>query len=262
MGEDGELLMKLGRLPADYSKPRLWLEDYYVDTAMPTPPQNVDRASRVATWPMYKNDVWGCCTIAGIAHMLGAQATYAKGAELTYDDAEIATAYEGVCPGFDPATDANDNGAVMSDVLAYMASTGLMPGTSVADQHKITAYAQLRDMSPANLKLAMYLFGSVYIGVNLPQSAQEQFSRGEPWTYQKGSRIAGGHCVVLQKDTPAFVNEFTAISWGAAVRVQDKWLATYMMEAWVAITPAWFQSNAHTIDAVSLVTLTDDMRAL
>jgi hypothetical protein len=246
---------KLGKLPADYSKPRLWAEDYYVSTALPTPPLYVDRESRVAEWPMYLNDKFGDCTIAGIGHVIGAQATYAHGLETTFSDNQIETAYTGVCPGFNPVTDANDNGAVLSDVLAYMKSTGM-------GGHTISAYAQLRAMDIDSLKLALYLFGSVYIGVNLPRSAEDQFAAGEPWTYVKGSRIAGGHCVAIQKITPGFPNPYSIVTWGKVVRVQELWLETYMDEAWVAIGPDWIQSNKMSIDGLNLTQLTDDMNAI
>jgi hypothetical protein len=209
----------------------------------------------VSTWPMYENDKFGDCTVAAAGHLFGATSTYAKGMEVTFSDSQITTGYEGVCPGFNPVTDANDNGAVISDVLAYMHNTG-MAG------HTASAYAQLRHTDQASLKLALYLFGSVYIGVNLPQSAENQFAQGLPWTYQRGSRIAGGHCVVIQKIDPRYPNPYSVITWGAAERVEQPWMDTYLEEAWVVVTPDWLQSNLHTIDGLDIIALEQDMNAI
>lgn len=256
--------MKTGRLPPDYSKPRLWAEDYYNLAKLPVPPPCVDRMSRVATWPMYLNDKYGCCTIAGFGHLFGAITTYAKGGEITFSDADITTVYEDNCPGFNPVTDANDNGAVMSNVLAYMASTGMLPGSrpTLADQYKISAYAQLKNTSLASLKLALYLFGSVYIGVNLPTTAEEQFSAGQPWTYVQGAGIAGGHCVVIQKIDPRYQNPYSVITWGSPERVSEKWMDTYLEEAWVVVSSEWLQTNLHTIDGLDISALEHDMNAI
>jgi hypothetical protein len=247
--------MKLGRLAPDYTKPRLWLEDYYQKIALPTPPMIVDRMSKVSEQPMYCNDRYGCCTIAGMGHLFGAQKAYANPPEVVFSDDQIISAYEANCPGFNPVTDANDNGCLMSDVLAYMTRTGMAGNT-------VTAYAQLRSTNIDSLKLALYLFGSVYIGVNLPQSAETQFGAGQAWTYVKGSPIIGGHCVVIQKTEPVYNPAHTVITWGSPVRVTDQWMQTYLEEAWVAITPDWIQTNQHTIDAIDLSALTADMSAI
>jgi hypothetical protein len=246
---------RLGRLAPDYSKPRLWLEDYYVKTSLPVPPQNVDRMSKVSSWPMYLNDRYGDCTIAGAGHFLGAQSAFALGKEVIFSDATITAAYQAVCPGFDPVTDSNDNGATLQNVLAYMSDANAF-GTTVL------AYAQLKGTDPASLKLALYLFGSVYIGVNLPQSAEQQFSEGKPWIYERGSPIIGGHCVVIQKMTPEYPNESTVVTWGGSVRASDEWLATYMEEAWVAITPDWIQTNQHSVDGLDVAQMTADAAAI
>lgn len=255
MGSIGELLMKLGRLAPDYNVDRLWVEDYYHTDSLPVPPVCVDRMSRVSTWPMYDNDKYGDCTVAAAAHLFGATSTYAKGVEATFNETQIVATYEGVCPGFDPVTDANDNGAVMSNVLAYLRSTGM-------GGHKATAYAQLRHTDIDSLKLALYLFGSVYIGVNLPASAEAQFAQGLPWTYQRGSRILGGHCVDIQKIDPRYPNPYSVITWGGAVRVAQTWMDTYLEEAWVVVTPDWLQSNLHTIDGLDITALEADMNAI
>jgi hypothetical protein len=247
--------VKLGRLAPDYSKSRLWLEDYYIRAYLPTPPVNVDRCSKVSSWPMYLNDRFGDCTCAGMGHLIGAQSAYAKPSEVLFTNTQIQSLYEIVCPGFNPVTDANDNGAMLQTVLQAMSATNPL-GVEV------TAFAQLKATDINSLKLALYLFGSVYIGVNLPQSAETQFSNGQPWTYVQGDPIAGGHCVCIQKITPDYLNPYTAITWGGTVRVQSEWMNTYLEEAWVAITPDWIQSNQHSIDGVDVQGLIADAAAI
>ena len=202
-------MYKLGRRPPDYRKPRLWLEDYAIG-ALPTPVYPLDRAVGTS-WPMYLNDTLGDCTIAGLGHMVGAWSKIIHGTagEVLFTNDVIEAVYSAV-GGYVPGDPNTDNGCVMSDVLAYWQSTGV-------SGHKISAYAQLSDTSEASLNWALKNFGSVYLGINCPQSAQQQFGNA-PWTYVKGSPIAGGHCITLQSNASAGVYGFT--TWGALQAVE------------------------------------------
>lgn len=241
--------MKLGRLAPDYSKPRLWAEDYYT-TELPPLAAAVDYCSHVPSWPVYLNDQISDCTIAAAGHMIQAWSAYA-GTETAVSDDDVLRAYEAVS-GYDPATGANDNGAVMSGVLAYWQSTGI-------GGHKIEAYAQIRNPTTLALNQCLQVFGSCYIGVNLPVSAQDQFPG--PWTYVKGSPIAGGHAICLQRCGP-YVDAETYISWGQPVRTQIKWADTYIEEAWAVLDDLWVTASGKSPAGLDVATMRADMSAL
>lgn len=247
------MAFKLGRKAPDYRKPRLWAEDYYKVSELPSFKPSVDYASEVGNWPMYMNDTIGDCTIAGIGHMVGAWSRYAGGTEVVLTDDIIEAAYE-VVGGYVPGNESTDNGCQMSDVLAYAQQYGI-------GGHKVTAFAQIKEVTELTLNQALQVFGSVYLGINCPQSAEDQFGKG-PWTYVKGSPIIGGHCITLQKFQQNARGDYTIITWGAEQAMTLEFARTYIEEAWVALSPDWLTSNGNTITGLDVAALTADMSAL
>jgi hypothetical protein len=248
---------RLGRKPPEYAKPRLWAEDYYKVAQLPAVAPMIDYYSGVA-YPMYLNDRFGDCTIAGIAHVYNATSQFAQGTERQFQDAVIQTAYMDNCPGFNPATDANDDGCTLQAVLAWNEANGLIDTTGAVNT--VTAYAQLKGMGSTDLNIALQLYGAVYCGVNLPQSAETQFPA--PWTYVKGSPILGGHCIVLAGMNAAAPNPYTFVTWGATVQASQEWVATYLEEAWVALTPDFLTATGGTLTGVDTADLMSDMQEI
>src|SRR3954470_7477044 len=113
---------KLGRKPNDPSKPRLSLGGFLRDTA--GYPSKRDWLSQVDNWPMYLNDRIGDCTCAGAGHIIQSASTYGQGQTITISDDDVLRAYI-ANSGYDPRTGANDNGAVMQDVLNYWRKEGI-----------------------------------------------------------------------------------------------------------------------------------------
>jgi len=236
---------KGGRLPNDQSKPRLLFKNYL---AAPVAPEKSDWLSEVHDWPMYLNDSIGDCTCAGAGHILQATSTYGKGTEVKLADSDILAAYEAVS-GYDPSTGANDNGAVMQDVLSYWRKTGI-------GDHKILAFAELDIKNIDEVKHALSLFGSLYVGINFPSSAMTQFNNGKPWTVDNRAKVIGGHAI--------HVGQFDAttwglITWGAVQQMDQGFWDKYVEEAWVVVTPEWFNENGQTPTGLDLITLGQDV---
>jgi hypothetical protein len=259
------MTLKLGRKHPDYSKHRNWLEDYLTVTQPPSTwphfKPEVDRVSNVI-WPMYENDIYGDCTIAGMAHLYGALSKFGQGSESMFTNEQITSVYERNCPGFDPVNDTGDDGCNMQAVLQDQVTNGMVD--ILGKTHKVLAYAQLKAIGPKWLAVALDVFGSVYVGVNLPASAQSQFGANQPWTYVKGSPIVGGHCIPLQATNESHniykVPSFTFVTWGSTVDATWPWCNTYIEEAWVVLTEDWLNVNGDTIDGFDLAQLQADMR--
>jgi len=251
--------MKLGRKPPDYSKPRLWAEDYFKASELPPFRQPVDYCSEVTSWPMYLNDTLGDCTCAGMAHSVGAWTQYAQGAEATFTDNAIETMYSAVS-GYVPGNESTDNGATLQSVLQYMNTTGLPD--ALGKRHTVQAFAQLRDTGEIALDQALQLFGTVYLGINCPDSAMTQFENGQVWDYVKGSPIDGGHCIVLQAIKPLPYGDYFLITWGKVQQATRKFMWTYLEEAWAVLSPDWLEANGDTITGLDVAQLTADMQAL
>lgn len=235
--------------------PRLTLENYAV-TALPKAPSLVDYASKVANWPMYLNDSIGDCTCADAGHTIQAWTAYAS-SEVTVPDSAVLNLYEKV-GGYVPGDPSTDNGANIQDILAYWQKNGIAG-------HKISAFAEINDCTnPWLLKQALDIFGSVYLGINCPASAQDQFSAGEPWSYVPGSPIEGGHAIALQQMVPVGnrIGIMGVVTWGQLHPMTLDFAKNYIEEAWVMISPDFMEANGESVSGFDVVQLEADFRNL
>lgn len=229
--------------------PRLKLANYMSVT--PAVPAVVDWASKVTEWPMYKNDTIGDCTCASAGHQVQAWTTYGEGATVTLTDQDVLALYEAVS-GYDPATGANDNGAVGQDVLDYIKQNGI-------GGHKIVAFAQVDHTDLAEMKQALYIFGSLYCGIQCPYSALQQAGAGLPWTVVPSS-IDGGHAIPIQKWDADYLY---CVTWGKLQPMTPDFWTTYGDEAWVVITEDWInQQTGLSPDGLDLNALLSDFAQL
>jgi hypothetical protein len=163
-------------------------------------PLVVNDIDAVASYPMLLNDQLGDCTVAGILHACQAVSALSGrnpgGASFSDDEAlKVYSAVSGYVNG-NPGTDV---GATLADVCNYGVKTGFVDVNG--DVHKLAGWAEIGDFTNlALVKKALYTFGTVYLAVSLPQSAEDQFNAESPWTSVPGSPSVGGHCINLQFD--------------------------------------------------------------
>jgi hypothetical protein len=210
--------------------PRVRLSSHLAVT--PAVPAKVDYATLVSSWPSYGNYQIGDCTCAALGHWFQAITLYGKGEEVTLPYSDILSLYEAVS-GYNPATGANDHGAVEQDVLAYVAKHGL-------GGHKIRAFAQVDHTNLEEMKQALDIFGAVYVGFQVPQSAEQQFGAGEPWTIVPGSPFVGGHAIDIQAWDSQYIY---AVTWGKLQAMSVDFWKFYGDEAWVILTDDWVNSK-------------------
>jgi hypothetical protein len=259
---------KGGRKPFDPEVKHLTFERYLSSRAplkkagLPAVPltKDVDRASKVSSWPMYMNDTIGDCTIAGEAHMIGALSMYATGKEALFSDQVIETVYSRNS-GYVAGDESTDNGCLMSDVLADLKSNGI---TDTAGKvHKAAAYAKLGNAADENLLgQILDVFGSVYVGINVQPSIEDEFNNEQVWTYKPGEQFEGGHCIVLQRRYPAGSRHgiLEYVTWGALQCADFGFQANCAEEAWAVVTEDWLRSNGTNIDGLDLQQLLSDMQ--
>jgi len=262
MANPGRIPGKKGRLPRDITRfaPRL---EHYVRGPLRVgglPPASgvIDRCSQVGDWQMARNDQIGDCTIAGACHMFAATAVYAGYPEPLFSDQEITAAYSAVS-GYVPGDPSTDNGADMQTVLEYLRATGLTDTTGKT--HKAAGYAAFGN--PADevlLAQVLDVFGSVYTGVNLPVSAEQEFAAGQPWDWQPSSPIAGGHCITLQKRSVGGTGVLGYVTWGRVQHVTRGFQRHYADEAYAVITSDWIGTNGTSIDGLDLEQLLADLQ--
>ncbi len=239
--------LKLGRLaPHDpATHPRLRLRDFLAVGAYPAAPATVDYISEVAAWPMYLNDQLGDCTIAAAGHMVEAWTRFGSGTAVEVTNEQILTAYEAVS-GYKPGQPDTDQGAVMQDVLDYWRTTGI-------GGHKILAFAEVDVKSAAELKAAMALFGHVYLGINFPDSAMDQFDAHQPWDVVEDTTIEGGHAI--DWGYAADGENHRIITWGAVQQMTPAFFAKYVEEAWVVVSAEWLSAAGKSPEGLDTAAL-------
>jgi len=257
---------KYGRRPMDRRRRRLTLERY-LDPRTPLRcgglpvvalTQDVDRASAVGSWPMYLNDQLGDCTIAAMGHMYGAWSQYATASEALFADSTIEGTYSRV-GGYVPGDPSTDGGCVMQAVLHDQKIHG-MADTS-GRVHKVAGYAALGN--PADEELlgqVLDVFGSVYVGINVQQAMEEEFSRGLPWGWDPGAPTIGGHAICLQRRLGAGDAPLEYVTWGALQPATFAFQAGAAEEAWAVVTEDWLNANGTTVEGLDLQQLLADMR--
>lgn len=225
--------MKLGRRGVRHDA-RTLLLGRYLSPQLPTPPLQVDWLREQTDWGMMLNDRLGDCTIAGCAHAVQLWSAN-TGAEAAIGDRTVEQYYERWA-GYDPSdAEHTDNGGIELDVLKLWRKQGL-------DGHRLLAFADPRVAHLTEIRQSIALFGGVYIGLDLPLTAQRQ----EVWDVnpaggaeaEKGSW--GGHCVFVGAYDPT---GFTCITWGARKKMTVAFWQAYCDEAHTLLGGDWLAAK-------------------
>jgi hypothetical protein len=244
---------KLGKHPPAVDKRTLRFASY-VTAGLPSPPASVDYGAKVSTWPMYANDQYGDCTCAAAGHMIQNWTANANG-EATPATSAVVRFYEHFV-GNPPPPDAGCN---MLQVLNYWRKAGLA-------RHKVDAYAALKLTDQTEAMRALYLFGSVYIGVALPDFAVQGDMLAVPWVVPPGGPVgnaapnpSNGHCI------PAVAydaDNLTVITWGAAKTMSWKFYNAYADEAFAVLSQDFIQKSGRDLNGFDLAALEADLKGL
>jgi hypothetical protein len=249
--------LKLGKQAVRHD-PRTLLLASYLTAALPAPPASCNVGAKVgASWGMMDNDQLGDCTCAAAGHLImewtaNAQTMFAP------TDAQIVQAYSGIT-GYNPATGANDNGAVEVDVLNYWRQSGIAG-------HKISAYVALEPANHVHVMDSVFLFGGCYIGLSLPTSAQAQTQNGQPWSVPTQGTTGdgkpgswGGHAVpVVAYDT----RTLTVVTWAALQTMTWGFWEAYCDEAYGILSPDYLTGKNANPQGVNLDQLQADLADL
>jgi hypothetical protein len=217
--------VKLGKLHARVDPRTLSLSRYVDSEALPAPPPALDLSARVAEWPMYANDRLGDCTTAAAGHMIEAWTASAAGTPVEVSEVAVLSAFDAV-KIVDPVT--GEEGAVELDVLKLWRSSGI-------GGHQIGAFARVTRDDRDLVATGAWLFGGLYIGLQLPARAADQGVWD--WTGRLDGPDApgswGGHAVdVVGYDEAGL----SVVTWGALKRMSWSFWGRYCDEAWCVLS--------------------------
>jgi hypothetical protein len=230
---------KLGRLSATRPAPLADLS-VYATGPLPTPPRTVEVPG--AQYPIDGNATYGDCTIAGVAHLVAAWNAEAHESDPVPNEETIVAEYFKLTGG-------EDTGLNEAEVLKAWWAEGLFG-------EKIAAYAPVNPKDLLQLHQAVAFYGGCYLGIECPESAQEQFGDGEPWTYVEDSPIEGGHCVVALGYGPN--GGLHCATWGGIAVLEASFLAHYLDEAWVILPHQLVEAKKDSL-GVDLAALQADL---
>lgn len=215
--------------------------------------------------PMYKNDDWGICGPAGLAHAINAwrawQAIKAgKPVPKPLTQAQVTAFYVAVTTEmgkpFNPKTGANDTGVVLLDMLKVAASEGI-------GGHVIGAYVDV-DIDPSSplYDWASCAFGGLILGYRLPTIVQDM----RPWTFTPPAKPTGiylpggwgGHCVYESANDQKGNREVE--TWGGEKAVSKPYDDTYRDEAWGILSQDQMDGDVDAISGLSLGDLKSDLQ--
>ena len=204
-------LPKLGKNAPVLDKRTLKLEKY--TDLLPTPPTHVNWLSGVSKWQMFGNDTLGDCVEAAQCNMETQWLSYANPSLPFPTTAEAIYLYQ-VEGGYVPGNANTDNGTNMLTALKYW-------------NHWKKPFAAINPKNVTLVKQSVLLFGNVFLGVQLPISAQGQsvwqvpnggpYGDGSPGTW-------GGHCIPIVSYDPTGL---IVITWGAKL-FHDLGIFTYV----------------------------------
>jgi hypothetical protein len=178
----------------------------------------IDRAARLPKdIGEMGNDKYGDCTFAAAGHMIQSWSVYADYPIKTIPDKDILAGYFALSP--------NDQGCFMLDVLNYWRKNG------VGDD-KVEAFVETAVASLIQAKLAIEYFGSVYIGMSLPNT-----NTFGPWDVKAPTwpaNPANGHAVCLIGYNDA-TNMFKVATWGEIWNMSYDWFKKYCDESYAVL---------------------------
>lgn len=256
---------RLGRKrpkPPKLGERRLHLRDYLSRATLPAPPASVDYSPKAAASlsNVYDNDTLGCCVIAGFYHVLGVASGNASGTPFVATSDQIIADYEAI-GGYKPGDPSSDQGCDEVTALNFWRDTGCCDGS------KLAGYALVDQSNLVELQTALWLFGNLYYGFELPDAWIQPFpsSASFTWDVEGTPNPNNGHCVMSASYAGS---TFGVDTWGLYGQLTGSAIAEYGApgnggSVYVLLTPDWLASGQVVCPSgVDWSTLQDDLAAL
>ena len=250
--------LKLGRKPKRDDPRTLKLAKYLDDAVLlPTIPPTFNLMPQVASWPMFGNDSLGDCTCAAAGHLIQAWSASAGAEKTPTEQAVEALYWETGDPPSQTGTAGGptDDGRDEISLLNYWHQNGL-------GGDEIAAYAAVDPSNHDHLRAALYLFGGLYTGIELPQTAQSQPEWdvvGDGRTGPSAPGSWGGHAVPY---LPVWDGaKLSLVTWGAVLEATLGFHDAYTDELYAVISND-FLASGKTPQGFDLEALQADLSAI
>lgn len=194
----------------------------------------------------------GNCVIADTGHEVMIRSAN-TGTIVIPSDADIEALY-GIIGGYVPGDESTDNGCDETTMCEWLAKHDWYTKKPAAS----TAMVDFTNVD--HVKWSVELFGSLRLGLNLPQSAMDQFNAKEPWNVATtDTQIIGGHDVPIVAYDGTY---YTVITWGQEQLMTPAFLAAYCEEAHIELWPDWMMPSGNAPSGVDWNQLASDLASL
>jgi hypothetical protein len=216
--------VRFGRRPTP-PEVRAILPKLHSYVSLGAPPTSFDISAAGGSYPMDLNDQLGDCLCAAAAHMEQVFSDQVDGRPYVSSDASVLAMYQGL--GYVPGDPSTDNGGTIPQALELWRAQGV-GGRTIRGWAELAAITNVNDV-----KAACAEFSGLYCGLNVPQSALDQFNAGQGWDVEPfDGGIQGGHCVpVLGYDVAGVI----LVTWARVIRASWNFFYTYFDEVAVVI---------------------------
>lgn len=193
--------------------------------------------------PMFGNDQYGDCVIAGRAHQT-----------LRFEKAEqnklVAISDNDVLHEYFSESGGVDSGLVVLDSLKEWRSSGWL---AAKRRYKIKAFAQINQGKRSEVKRAVFMDIGVGLGFTLPDAALTQYYAGKPWAVVSGKagqpNPHNGHYVYVPGYTKSGP---VCVTWGRKQQMSWAFLAKYCDEAYAIIDAITTTKKKRALDTDKL----------
>ncbi len=251
-GIDHHPIFKLGKAPAKRD-PRNLKFAALLKAAVKVPREyDFDLTHKGIPTPMFANDRYGDCVIAGRAHQTLRFELIEQGKELEITDKEVVNEYLKETGGV-------DSGLVVLDSLKLWRSRGWI---AAKRNYKIKAFSEIDRGKHVQVKQAVVLDVGVGLGLLLPLSAEAQVQAGKPWDVVSGPtgepNSWGGHYVFVPGYT---ILGPVCVTWGAKQQMTWAFFGKYCDEAYAIIDAIDTAKKRRALDAAALARFLKELKA-
>lgn len=250
---------KLGRKTKRVDERTLKLSKY-LSTTLPPVPVACDWTSGITSWGMMENDTLGDCTIAAAGHLVMAWTAAVSSGETVRQlpDSVIQDYYSAWC-GYVPGDSSTDNGGVEIDILNNWRKYGFGLRANRQGQDRLAAYVSVNPGNLDEVKQAIALFGGLYIGLQLPTTAQGQLVWDVVGDGSGDSAPGswGGHAVPITKYSQT---RLTCVTWGALLDMTNEFWAKYVDECYALLSFDFLNKNEISPGGIDFDTLRNDLQ--
>lgn len=225
-GKSTNAFLRLGKAPAKRDARNLQLKALLKKKVRLPAEYDFDLKHSAVPTPMFGNDEWGCCVIAGRAHQTLRFELVEQNRILRVTEKEVVDEYLAQSGG-------EDIGLITLDSLRLWRKQGW---TAARKRYAIRAFSEVNRRSVDEVKTAIVMNLGVGIGLRLPNSADEELRAGKPWTRTTGrgsvANSWGGHYVYVCGYTKLGP---VCVTWGRKQQMSWKFFAKYCDEAYAII---------------------------